>query len=269
MQFQQDIPLDAPSEHTFPFALLFAACADKRANTTDLYQRDHFPFTNFEYILEGEGTLIVEGREYTLRQGDVYTLPKGSAHTYYPNPNNPWRKMHVTLDGDLVKILLQAYRLTHLRVIHAPETEQYFREWIQLKMAPHDRKHHLASLIFQKMLLDLSLLDNPKSSSMDEKVQCLMSRLDSSLESKVQLRELCCELNLNERMISRKFKSEVGYSPYEYLLEQRLNLAVFLLSYSDLKIGDIAAKLQFSDIYTFSNFFKKRKGISPRKYKNA
>ena len=119
------------------------------------------------------------------------------------------------------------------------------------------------------MLLELRNTVKPSSSSLSNDVARLKKSLDSSLEDKIQLKEICRSLDLNERVISRKFKSEIACSPYEYLLTKRMNLAMLLLAYSDLKIGDIAEKLQFSDIYTFSHFFKKRKGISPKGYRNA
>ena len=268
MYFLKDIPLDELAPQTFPFSLLFVACAERRASASDRYQREKFPFTNFEFVLEGEGFLTVDGQDYTLRQGDLYTLPKGSDHLYYPHPKSPWRKMHVTLDGELVSIFLHAYGLRAFRVLHAPQVEKYFREWLDLGATPQDQKHHRASIIFQNMLLELKGVQGSVLPSLSIKVENIRIRLDSSLERKIQFNDICEEAGLNARNLSRQFKSEVGVSPYEYLLNKRLDLSLFLLRYSDLKIGEIAEKLQFSDIYAFSNFFKNRKGLSPKAYRN-
>jgi AraC-like DNA-binding protein len=65
----------------------------------------------------------------------------------------------------------------------------------------------------------------------------------------------------------RQFKTYFGISPYEYLMRKRIEAARLMLRHSDLLIKEIAARLQFSDQYYFSNYFKKKTGMSPAHYK--
>lgn len=43
--------------------------------------------------------------------------------------------------------------------------------------------------------------------------------------------------------------------------------AKLLLSHHDCNIGEIAGKLSFSDIHSFSKYFKKQTGMSPSRFR--
>ena len=80
--------------------------------------------------------------------------------------------------------------------------------------------------------------------------------------------EISKEFFYTKSHLIRIFKEKYGITPYDYLLERKTNLAKFLLLNTVLSIGEIAAKLGFANSHYFSNFFSKRVGKSPSKYRN-
>lgn len=75
-------------------------------------------------------------------------------------------------------------------------------------------------------------------------------------------------INLSERTLKRRLHEE-GTS-YRHLLEQsRSAAALELLSDPALKLTDIAEKLGYSDLSSFSQTFKRWYGVSPRTYRHA
>ena len=66
-----------------------------------------------EQVLEGEGTILVDGRRFTARAGDLYLLPAGRQHCYWADPQNPWVKVFVNLEGQLPGELFSVYGLAH------------------------------------------------------------------------------------------------------------------------------------------------------------
>ena len=70
------------------------------------------------------------------------------------------------------------------------------------------------------------------------------------------------------------FKKEVGVSPSDYLLKERMSLAQQLISggvtnrFSSYTVSQIAEACGFSEPLYFSRVFKKYFGVSPSEYGN-
>ena len=94
--------------------------------------------------------------------------------------------------------------------------------------------------------------------------------LDDAVEGIFRLEEFSAEQGMSQAHLIRLFKSHFQLTPYEYLMKRKMERACSLLQYSSLSIKEIAARLNFSDQYYFSNYFRRRCGVSPREYrKNA
>lgn len=67
---------------------------------------------------------------------------------------------------------------------------------------------------------------------------------------------------------SRRFKSETGVTPIEYLIEIRMQRAKLLLRRKDLSVTAIAIECGFGSSAYFSDCFQERAGISPTEYRD-
>ncbi len=76
------------------------------------------------------------------------------------------------------------------------------------------------------------------------------------------------KLGITIRYLSRIVKQETGKTPNGIIAEFLLNEAKAQLSDGSYSISEIAHKLQFSDQYAFSHFFKRHQNISPRQYRD-
>ena len=72
--------------------------------------------------------------------------------------------------------------------------------------------------------------------------------------------------SLSEFHFYRSFKEAFGVSPYQHLLNKRLQFAKELMSKNDQSISTIALQCNFPDLFTFSKAFKRQFGISPSEY---
>ena len=64
-----------------------------------------------------------------------------------------------------------------------------------------------------------------------------------------------------------KFNKIYKQNIISYYHDKRMEYAKKMLYQSKLSIGAIAEKMSFSDIYSFSRFFKNNEGISPTEYR--
>jgi AraC-like DNA-binding protein len=87
--------------------------------------------------------------------------------------------------------------------------------------------------------------------------------VDEDISRKININSLAREANLSAFHFSRLFKNAFGISPYQYILNRRLDRSVELLKAGDYMLTDIAYQVGFNDIYSFSKSFKKRFNTCP------
>lgn len=74
---------------------------------------------------------------------------------------------------------------------------------------------------------------------------------------------------MSERSFLRRFKSQIGLTPSEYLLRARLDASCLLLVATDLPVDKIARRCGVSSGDGLAKIFRKRLAISPTEYRIA
>lgn len=72
--------------------------------------------------------------------------------------------------------------------------------------------------------------------------------------------------SLSPTHFHRKFKAAVGQTLREYVAEQRIRKAIYLMQYTDMTLTQIALDCGFSSQSYFNYAFKRKMGSSPREY---
>lgn len=97
-----------------------------------------------------------------------------------------------------------------------------------------------------------------------ENLDFLMAALGQSLDSPFDLAEFCARHQLSERALRQLFRQRTGMSISQYLRQQRLCHAQYLLRNTELLISDIATRCGFEDSNYFSVVFTRETGMTPR-----
>ncbi len=90
--------------------------------------------------------------------------------------------------------------------------------------------------------------------------------MQQKIYSNLTLRELCNQFLLEKSQLSKIFKENCGISPMAYYSSIKINEAKRMLRQGNLSVSEIAEKLSFPDIHSFSRAFKKAVGFSPTAY---
>ena len=88
---------------------------------------------------------------------------------------------------------------------------------------------------------------------------------DSFLEIR-EIHEVASVCNMSEFHFFRSFKQAFNSTPYQYLLNKRLQLAKELIISGGMSVTDVAVHCNFPDVFTFSKAFKRQFNISPSQY---
>ncbi len=104
--------------------------------------------------------------------------------------------------------------------------------------------------------------------------ECASQREEGAVAEAIRYmhRNLCRELSVQEvaetvrlspSHFSRMFKSQTGYSPYEYILLRRIDAAKHLLASTRLSVKEIAFQTGYNSEENFIHSFQKKVGVSP------
>ena len=80
------------------------------------------------------------------------------------------------------------------------------------------------------------------------------------------VKEIADRSFISEVYFRKLFKAEFGMSPQKYIIKQRMQKAVFLMSTGYYSLKEIALMSGYTDYKYFSTEFKREKGVSPSKF---
>jgi transcriptional regulator GlxA family with amidase domain len=89
------------------------------------------------------------------------------------------------------------------------------------------------------------------------------------LNPRLRTSDLAAEVGLSPAHLERRFKAEIGKTITDYSRELRLDTAQKLLVTTFQTEQEIALSVGIPDLSNFIRCFKKRFGVTPRKYRNA
>lgn len=95
----------------------------------------------------------------------------------------------------------------------------------------------------------------------------VLDYIDEHLDHDIKLADLAALLDISQFHFSHVFKQSIGTSPYQYLLQQRIERAKRLLKQTDRSIMDIAFMCGFNSHSHLSKQFRQFTGMSPKAYR--
>lgn len=227
--------------------------------------------TVFEYIMEGTGVVQTNQTIFYPSKGDVYLLHIGDSHLYYSDVNNPWTKVWFNVRGDLVDSLILEYGLRQIN--HVPGCDLYslFAEMVEITRsdAKNQEIFDRCALQFHSIVQKISAHVHANQKNLCDEALILQEYIQKNLDRIVSIEELCRTIHRSPAQVNKIFKSAFSVTPYEYLLDRKIETAKLLLKSTNMKIKDISKRLGFADEHYFSNYFKQRIGVSPRQFRAA
>jgi AraC family transcriptional regulator len=95
----------------------------------------------------------------------------------------------------------------------------------------------------------------------------VLEYINEHLDLDIKLADLAALLDISQFHFSHLFKQAIGTSPYQYLLQQRVERAKHLLKQSERSIAEIALDCGFNSHSHLSKQFRQLTGITPKAYR--
>ena len=82
-----------------------------------------------------------------------------------------------------------------------------------------------------------------------------------------EIKEVAEHCKMSEYHFFRRFKEVHKKTPHQYITEQKMHLAKYLLKGSKNSVSEVALSCGYSDVFSFSKAFKKFYGLPPSSIK--
>jgi AraC-like DNA-binding protein len=102
-----------------------------------------------------------------------------------------------------------------------------------------------------------------------EWVQILLNKIHTNYPNgtQISLVPLANEIGINKDTVSKKFREIVGCSVGDYIVNYRIKCACYSLGNTECSVKEIAYRCGFGSETYFIRQFKKRKGITPKQFR--
>lgn len=145
-----------------------------------------------------------------------------------------------------------------------------------LHLVRSDHGAAYAAQIARRMVLpphregsQLQYAEQPAPARADESLAPLLEWATSHLDSRLTLDHLAERAGVSSRTLARRFTGQLGASPGQWLLGQRLDAARILLEQTDLPVEAIATRVGLASAVNLRRRFRVHLGTTPSAYRRT
>ena len=245
----------------------------------------------FAFMLVDKGwmTIYYNGRELTFHPNDLYTYSPGLPVDVIATSDDfhglcLMADEHVTIEAPSVHDLVH---LAYLPIVQLHEPTQTLasdaaqhlimkmREIIGYLHSDHIYKGEVFVMLYSIFLLDLqnaqqrAIVDRQIPQRVEEIFIDFIRLLPRYFVEHHDIPFYASKLHITPVYLSRVVRQVTGRTVVDYINQMLLMEASFLLQTSQLSITQIADHLHFADTPSFSKFFSRLSGMSPKEYRKG
>ena len=260
--------------------LLQIGTAFLQPNTT-VALHTHVDFFELTVVSSGKGRITTNNSIIPVETGDIYVSFPFDQHRIDSDEENPMNYNFIAffIDSETfsedVEEIVSLYGHPAERIIRDETVAALLSSAIsETKKEGIHSESYISSLLTQiaiQIIRHFKKQSNETSLPGKREELCfqVMDYINSHIYSIGALGDLAKHFSYDYSYLSKIFTQTTSQSISDYYRFQRLEVARDLIHKNSLKLTQIAEKLNYSSIYSFSKAFKKQYSLSPREYKKA
>lgn len=258
------------SEYTKENHIFFQLFTYMESDSNYYTRRQNYNSFLLMYTYSGQGVLNYKGKKYHLRKGDCFLIDCRELHEYYTEGTS-WHHSDLHFWGKPALLLYKEFTDLGTPVFQNISSSIYNSRLdhileIYTKPSAH-RDIIISSNIAELVAFIIEKCDSESLNTSPDAIRYLVKYMESNYMKPLDLNELSRFSGLSKYHMSREFKKYTGYSPHNYLIEQRLSHAKMLLESTSLAASKIGALVGIADEHRFFKLFKERTGMTPSEYR--
>lgn len=230
------------------------------------------------FVSERDGQIY----ETEVTQGDVSILPAGGSSDWQWHKRGRCDSLHLALETTFIRNVAaeigysnpeQIEILNHF-IVHDPQI-QHLGLVLKAELESGGLSGHLfgesiATALAIRLVTQYSasgqlIRERPKGLS-QQQLQLAIAYIHDHLSQELRLAEIAAVVGISQSHFSRLFKQSMGLSPYQYVIQCRVERARLLLQRGDLAIEQVALLVGFADQSHLTYHFKRLIGVTPKRF---
>ncbi len=228
-------------------------------------RRQGFDCMLIAYTIAGAGKLEVRGKSYTILPGDLFVIDCDE-YQYYGTEGENWEFYWMHFHGGESRRIVHSILKGGGPVYQAGDQINLFDQVFILSENPCMKSDILVSSKIYGLLTKLLLLAGDYR-EMPEEIERAVTFIENHSADEIGLDDIARVAHLSKYHLCRRFKNRIGMSPYEYLLNIRLNRAKELLVTTSIPVLQIAEQCGFCNQSGFMRLFRRVQGCTPLQYR--
>lgn len=201
-------------------------------------------------VIQGEIAICLESRKLACHRGDVFTVPPYAVHS-----------VRQAKDARLLSICIGT---DFVAGTDGETADGIFRGLLGEAVGPGT----LEKAQEEKLLKAVQTVFRVRDicgKKMDPGIKILVDRIIGHPEYELSVETLAADIFVSKYYLIRKFKRNVGMTPHQFRIQNRIRKAQRLFD-TEKTVSGVAAEMGFYDQSHFDKAFQKIVGISPSEY---
>jgi len=236
-------------------------------------KREGFRSILLIYTVKGKARLNYRDKTYSIKHGDLILLDCYDYHEYYADDKDLWEMKWMHFYGATSKNM---YNLIYQRlgpVINPanPNVVRHYLDYLLENVRRGNNNFEPDAMISIVRILTEILNSSSKEfmsfKSNTKQIDRGIGFIETNYKTNISLKDIANHACLSPYHFSRSFKKITGYSPYEYLINYRINMAKLLLKTTDHPVEEVGLEIGFESTSNFIKTFKQLEEMTPLKYR--
>jgi AraC-like DNA-binding protein len=239
-------------------------------NSSYRVQRNNYDSFLIIYVKKGAGYLTIQNKTFPFQSGDLVIVDCYQPHIYGTTTDSEILWIH--FDGATSREYIQMLQSQNEPVYalkNALSMENELKKVINMISSQENINDPLCSLSILQLLTEAMLGNDSRDIKKHPShvIEDTLSYISSHIGDSLSLQFLADRAGLSPFYFTRLFKKETGYTPHNYIIQSRINIAKFYLKSSEYSIKQICFNSGFPSESSFCSTFKKISGMTPSEYK--
>lgn len=233
------------------------------------------------YVLDGQGVYVENDIDYILEDGTFFCSRPGVTHQI--KSETGLNLLYVAFEViENQTTLEEAKRFQMLSTdaevcIHSGKTSPTALLWRTLLIPEQPERSlqtdqlpllaHCLVSSFADLFINHQHYKLPAMRRSNALLQQAKLYIRDNLDQPLTLETLSAYMHVSQRHLTRLFTEGIHESFSRFVRQERIDKAVYLLKTTDLSIKEIAKKIGFSSVHSFTRTFTAEKEIPPGKYR--
>lgn len=264
----------------FPFDIALGVIE----STYPIHRHD---FLECAFVLDGQGTEIINGVEHKISFGTFTVILPYQVHELRADPRYPLQlyscgfdigilngPMGHGIDGLVMNSHEDLPSSYHFEGDDAGQLEHIFHQMYAEHHSTRNKWRYAfiraklieALILFDRArCLDFVLPEHPVSNK--EEIWSIVQYVHSHFREDISLSSIATQFHLSPPYLSSLFKRHTGFTFIDFLHTTRIQYAANLLTSTDMNLTELAQEVGYNDYSTFSRTFHKKKGMGPSDFR--